>query len=217
MLDNRGLVNHCITAKKAKWGYVWGTFGQVLTPMIFFEKLRQYPTSVGKYKDFIHENWVGRRTADCVGLIKSYYWWNGSGPEYRSATDVSADGMFKIAKVKGPVRDFPHIPGLCVYKKGHIGVYIGDGKVIEAKGTKYGVVETEFVNGTWSHWLECPFIHYNKKKTFEELVMENSKGRGEDWIRAVETIKEMADADGDLGDLEIFKYLPILIENIGNK
>jgi cell wall-associated NlpC family hydrolase len=37
----------------------------------------------------------------------------------------------------------PDIPGLAVWHDGHIGVYIGGGQVIEAMGTKYGVVKTE--------------------------------------------------------------------------
>ena len=38
MKTNIELVKHCEMALKEKWGYVWGTFGQVLTPTLFYEK-----------------------------------------------------------------------------------------------------------------------------------------------------------------------------------
>lgn len=49
---------------KNNWGYVWGTYGNVLTQSLFDYKLKQYPEGVGDYEDFIRENWLGRRTAD---------------------------------------------------------------------------------------------------------------------------------------------------------
>ena len=54
----------------------------------------------------------------------------------------------------------PDTPGLAVWKAGHIGVYIGNGEVIEAMGTKYGVVKTQLEGRGWTHWLEVPGIEY---------------------------------------------------------
>lgn len=47
-----------------------------------------------------------------------------------------------------------------MWKAGHIGVYIGNGEVIEAMGTKYGVVKTQLEGRGWTHWLEVPGIEY---------------------------------------------------------
>lgn len=55
----------------------------------------------------------------------------------------------------------PDIPGLAVWHDGHIGVYIGGGQVIEAMGTKYGVVKTELAGRGWTHWLKIPYINYD--------------------------------------------------------
>jgi hypothetical protein len=71
--------------------------------------------------------------------------------------------MFNAATEKGPINTIPEIPGLCVRKDQHIGVYIGNGQVIESKGTKYGVVQTPLKGvgaNAWTHWLKCPFIEY---------------------------------------------------------
>ena len=72
MKTNLGLVEYAKKAHQEGWGYVWGTFGQVLTPAIFNQKLKQYPSGVGNYRTFIQNNWLNKKTADCVGLIKSY-------------------------------------------------------------------------------------------------------------------------------------------------
>ena len=55
----------------------------------------------------------------------------------------------------------PDIPGLAVWHEGHIGVYIGGGQVIEAMGTRYGVVKTELASRSWTHWLKVPYIRYD--------------------------------------------------------
>ena len=56
---------------------------------------------------------------------------------------MSADGAFEVAKEKGPIDTMPDIPGICVRYPGHMGIYIGNGEVIEARGTKYGVIKTK--------------------------------------------------------------------------
>lgn len=73
--------------------------------------------------------------------------------------DVDADQMYNNATVKGDISTMPHIPGLAVWHKGHIGMYIG-GEVIEAMGTKYGVVRTQIDDRNWTAWLEVPYISY---------------------------------------------------------
>ena len=44
---------------------------------------------------------------------------------------------------------------------GHIGVYIGNGEVVEAMGTRYGVVKTKLEGARWTHWLKIPYISYD--------------------------------------------------------
>ena len=159
------LVTYAIHAWESGWGYVWGTYGCVLTDSLFAYKLEQYPDGVGNYEDFIRANWLGGRTTDCVGLIKGYGWLN---PETRSidyATngmpDIGANQMYYSASMSGTIDTMPGTPGLAVWHDGHIGVYIGDGYVIEAMGTKYGVVKTQLAGRGWTHWLEIEYINYD--------------------------------------------------------
>ena len=178
---NMGLVKYAEKALEDRWGYVWGTFGQTLTERLFQEKIKQYPSGVGNYQTFIRRNWLGKRTADCVGLIKSYMWHDDRTGQirYNPSTDVNADTMYARAKKKGSIGSIPEVPGLCVWRKGHIGVYIGNGYVIEAQGTIHGVKKHRLRDRNFTHWLECPYIKYETASTSEAtrpLIRLNSRG-----------------------------------------
>ena len=159
------LVTYAIHAWESGWGYVWGTYGDVLTESLFAYKLEQYPDGVGSYEDFIRANWLGGRTADCVGLIKGYGWLSPETMTIDYGThgmpDIGANQMYYSATESGSIDTMPDIPGLAVWHDGHIGVYIGGGQVIEAMGTKYGVVKTELAGRGWTHWLKIPYINYD--------------------------------------------------------
>ena len=159
------LVAYVTHAWESGWGYVWGTFGQTLTESLLESKIRQYPDGVGSYESVIRSKWLGGRTADCVGLIKGYGWLDTDSMSIRYGTngmpDIGADAMYRNAAVKGPIGTIPEIPGLAVWKSGHIGVYIGGGEVIEAMGTNYGVVKTQLTDRNWTTWLEIPYIQYD--------------------------------------------------------
>ncbi len=162
--NNLDLVVWAQEAEKNRWGYVLGTFGHVLDSDLFAYKLKQYPDGVGKYASFITANWLGGRSADCVGLIKGYCWLNIEtlevGYQTNDMPDIDEGAMFRYAREKGTIDTIPEIPGLGVWFDGHIGIYIGNGEVIEAKGTMYGVVRTQLARGSWTHWLKIPYITY---------------------------------------------------------
>lgn len=162
--NNLDLVEWAKQAKKAEWGYVYGTYGTVLDKAMLASKSKQYPDEVGSNEEFIRTNWLGRRTADCVGLIKGYSWYN---PTEQKTTigangmpDISANAMFENATEKGTIDTIPEIPGLAVWHDGHIGIYIGEGQVIQAANTRVGVVQTDLKYNAWTHWLKIPYISY---------------------------------------------------------
>ena len=158
------LVAYAIHAWESGWGYVWGTYGNVLTEDLLEYKLEQYPDGVGNYEAFIRANWLNGRTADCVGLIKGYGWLDPETLTIEYGTngmpDIGANQMYHSASVSGTIDTMPDTPGLAVWFNGHIGVYVGDGYVIEASGTKKGVVKTELEGRGWTHWLEIEYINY---------------------------------------------------------
>lgn len=170
--NNLDLVKWSEFAADKGWGYVWGTYGTVLSSDFLESKIIQYPDEVGGKEDFIRENWLGKRTADCVGLIKGYSWYDTASQMTilvsNGMPDIGADTMYENATEKGTIDTIPEIPGLAVWKEGHIGVYIGDGKVVEAYGTTSGVIRSELANGGWTHWLKIPYITYLEQEDATE-------------------------------------------------
>ncbi len=150
------------------WGYKDGTFGDVLTEGLLQDRAAVFGSEVTDYMDFIRQNWMGKRCADCVGLIKGYGWYDSASGEIRVGTngmmDVGANAMFANATVKGTIDTIPEVPGLAVWVDGHIGIYIGNGEVIEAMNTLRGVTRTQLAGREWTHWLQIPYISYVEKK-----------------------------------------------------
>ena len=91
------LVTYAIHAWESGWGYVWGTYGNVLTESLLTYKVSQYPDGVGNHENIIRANWLGGRTTDCVGLIKGYGWLNAETMKIQYGThgmpDIGANQM----------------------------------------------------------------------------------------------------------------------------
>lgn len=68
---------------------------------------------------------------------------------------------------KGTIGSIPDVEGVLVFMKGHVGVYIGNGEVVEARGHAYGVVKTKLKNRGWTHWGYCPYITYKTNKKYQ--------------------------------------------------
>ena len=162
--NNLDLVKWAQMAYDNKWGYVWGSHGNVLTSNELKRLEKTFGSHVTDKEEYIKSHWLGRRTSDCVGLIKGYGWYDEASGIIKYGTngmkDVTADGMFNAAVEKGPISTMPDIPGIAVWHQGHIGVYIGNGYVIHAANTYDGVIKTPITSSGWTHWLKVPYINY---------------------------------------------------------
>ena len=157
--NNSGLVEYC----RAQVGlpYWFGTFGQTASASLYASKKEQYPKY---YTASDYSTQYGKRVHDCAGLIKGYLWsaTPTSSPKYNAATDYGATAFYAHCNKKGTIGTFDKVPGRLVFKgkpgkMSHVGVYVGDGKIIEAKGHKYGVVESK-LDSTWDYWGQCDLI-----------------------------------------------------------
>ncbi|MDR0952464.1 MAG: hypothetical protein LBM18_06020 [Oscillospiraceae bacterium] len=181
-----GLIAYC----EAQLGrpYWMGTFGQVATASIYNynkQRLGGYYTA----SDFPSQ--YGQKVHDCIGLIKGYLWSETpeSEPKYasNSVPDVNEAGMYQLSEEKGAISTMPDVPGMLVYLPGHVGVYIGGGEVIEARGHAYGVVKTKLSGRGWQTWGKCPYIDYGQTEVKGEEDMEKIYNTTEDvpdWGKA---------------------------------
>lgn len=158
----KGLVEYA----RAQLGrpYWWGTFGQTADASLLAAKRKQYP---GYYQAADFESQFGQKVHDCVGLIKGYRWCDGpedGTPAYIGAQDVAVAGLYRQCGAKGDILSMPDEPGVCVFmgNMGHVGVYIGGGRVIEAMGHAYGVVETRLQGRGWAFWGKPDWIDYGE-------------------------------------------------------
>ncbi len=156
--SNADLVRFCIG--KVGMPYVMGTNGRVLAKATLDDLVRRNP---GKWftpsRVPVVRSWIGKRTTDCHGLIE---WFMAELAGGKWTYDVTADGAFHTATVKGSIGSIPELPGVCVRYKGHVGVYIGGGYVVEARGFDYGVCITSLKSRPWTHWYKHPRIKYTQ-------------------------------------------------------
>ena len=176
---NLGLVKHAQAALALNTKYMWGGILRLIDNNYITQLKKNWGNYPGsgytdkrwaELKTYVGKNYFG---CDCVGLIKSYYWSGkengGTGSPYYGKDgypDVNANIMYSRAKVKGTISSLPEVPGVIVYCKSspHVGVYIGNGEVIEStlSGRGDGVVKTKLKDFKWEYWFECPYIDYVK-------------------------------------------------------
>lgn len=89
---------------------------------------------------------------DCSGLIYSY-----------CGGDRTGDAQLGSATESGSVSaGIPRVHGLGLYMPGHVGVYVGDGMEVDARGDDYGVcyqsVESSYMG--WSYWFKLSACSY---------------------------------------------------------
>ena len=88
---------------------------------------------------------------DCSGLIKS-------------CVEVCARGTEELlaeSPQSGEIGTIPEIPGLGVYYPGHVGIYVGDGMVIDARTEAHGIGYDAIDYEGWVYWFEVKGVDYS--------------------------------------------------------
>ncbi len=162
---NSGLVAYCKTALNKNTAYMWGGLFRTITQE-YIEMLKElYPSHYVQPHLGVLESLVGKGYygCDCIGLVKSYYFGGIGSPNYDLSKDYNVPAMYNNAEQKGEISTFPKVAGQLVMTSdlGHVGVYIGNNKVIECTLTNEsdegGVIESSF-DSRWAKWCQCIFI-----------------------------------------------------------
>ncbi len=163
-VKNTDIVKFFQKAVKEKWGYVWGLNGVLYTQELAEKYKAQHKgTPNGRhYSTYWTEDckkWIGKMAADCSGGIVAAM--RTKIPNYGDRTA----NTFKSQFVEyGKISTIPEIPGLAVWRNGHIGIYEGKGKVLEFRGTDYGCVRTELAGRGFNYWGKLKDVDYGDAK-----------------------------------------------------
>lgn len=163
MKNNIELVEYCKKLYDAGARYWFGTFGQIASESLWKVKKQQYPAQYKSSKDAQIKKDIKNKAivTDCNGLIKGFMMLRPNGQiVYTPSLDLGANGYYNNATEKGTIKTMPDIPGLAVWKEGHIGVYIGNGEVIEARGFDYGVQKYKLSDRPYTKWLKIQGLEY---------------------------------------------------------
>lgn len=168
MLTNKDLADFCLNkATHVSSKYMWGDYGRTITNTTIEQKAKQYPTRysanrIAELKKCTNGYWIG---CDCAGLIKWCLWTDKGTHDirYNSKTDRNTGGLWNCATKRGTIDTLPEVPGIILYKTGHVGVYIGNGMAVECTLGSYGdgIVQSKVKGRGWTHWLTIPEIDYD--------------------------------------------------------
>lgn len=172
-LDNtsESFVKHLMKCKDEKTKYVFGGLMEEIENNKIMDLARLYPTFYTKQKIEELLKYEGDYGCDCSGLIKSFFF-DYNRKYYHPFLDRNSYMMLDIARFKGPVDALPEIAGICLEMPGHVGVYLGKGKVIEATlNEKYGdgIMITNLNEREWHSWFSCYFIYYKELDNYESI------------------------------------------------
>lgn len=157
---NTDLVKYFQNAVKEGWGYVWSLNGELYTQekADHYHKIRRSTSksrNPATYWTKDCKKWIGKMAADCsggiVGAIRSI------NPGF---SDRNANTFKKQFTESGKIDTIPEIPGLAIWRSGHIGIYEGNGYGLEFRGTDYGCVRTKVASRDWTHWGKIKGVEY---------------------------------------------------------
>ena len=188
-------------------GYVYGAQGEVMTKDLLNTLVNRFGRSHYYFDGYSAEKWLGKECYDCSGLI---VWALEQLGLIR--TDLTADGLYQLCepvqKSKLEVGDLVFYQNSNGYKT-HVGVYIGNGRVIHARGTAYGVVETELFASFTAfgrlkvfspeqkkpHWAEDSYNYLSQRIVIHEK-------RFDDKISRAETFALLAQQQAQIEELK---------------
>lgn len=150
MVKASDLCTQCRIPLDEGWGYIWGSYGQIWTQKAQTNAVARRGTNWKQTQKY-GSKWIGKHVLDCSGLL---YWAfkQLGGTMYHGANTMFNSWTMEKGKI---TKDTALLPGMAVFlydgkKRHHVGVYVGNGTVIEAKGTRWGVVTSNVY--TWDEW-----------------------------------------------------------------
>ncbi len=167
-MNSSEFINKLVSIKNSNTTYMLGVWGQEVTNELIARKSAQYPTwynseRVEKFKSLVGKNYRG---FDCICLIKSVLW--GYPSMVYAANGVPDFGADSIEKYCTDISsDFTNIEtGEVLHMKGHVGVYIGNGEVVECTvAWTSNVLISKLSQRNWLTHGKLKWIDYSSTNT----------------------------------------------------
>ena len=170
MISAGDLISKFWYALDNHWGYIWGTAGEMWTE----SKQRRIETTLDDNRKSAREygtKWINHMVTDCSGLFSwafgslGGYIYHGSNTMWRGY--CTAHGDLKKGKRTDGLELLPGTAVFCCHgnDRTHVGLYVGDGQVIEASGTVNGVIIGKVSNSKWVEWGELKGVQYGMPET----------------------------------------------------
>lgn len=167
VVSTTALIEKFNQALSEGWGYIWGRAGVLWTAQLQaeLEKTTDPDREMGRKYG---KKWIGHKVADCSGLFSWAFKQLGSYMYHGSNTMWNKYCVSQGELKNGKRADGKELkPGTAVFtynksrnNRGHVGLYVGDGYVIEAEGTKAGVIKSKITNKKWVEWGELKNVDY---------------------------------------------------------
>ena len=173
-----------------QWGYVLGTSCTKWTQALQNQKVQYMIDRYGSnwktagkgdgqyYNALYCGKWVGHYVTDCSGLFAWAFKSLGGYMYHGSNTMWNKYCVHQGKLSNGRRTDGQELkPGTAVFvlkgssDRSHVGLYIGNGTVIEASGQSTGVITSQITNKKWAEWGEMKGVNYNAQ---EGVPVDNS-------------------------------------------
>lgn len=150
--------------------------------------------------------WNGKSwNFDCVILVKAILWgWNENKNHAHGGAVYGSNGVYDdsadtiINRCKNVSSSFKNIvPGELLYMAGHVGIYIGDGQVIECTAAWEGKVLYSKIDnsgnrsrngiyaGKWLKHGKLPYIEYSIQDTTTNIENKEENQKGPDYTGVI--------------------------------
>ena len=198
MVSAAKLIEKFQYALNNKWGYIYGASYEKWTQAKQNALVKTFTDKYGagwktnanakasdKYYSAVYGGqWVGHMVTDCSGL---FYWafkqlggymYHGSNTMWNKYCTNKGD-LTKNGRTDGKTLK----PGTAVFtgnsaNKGHVGLYIGNNTVIEASGSRAGVITTKISGGKWKYWGELKGVDFDVSASSTTTVAEPKPASG---------------------------------------
>lgn len=186
MIKASDLVDKFRFALDNRWGYIFGQSGGKWTESDQKLKVNYMVKNFGSdwkkntdakknkyYNSALNgSKWIGHNVADCSGMFVWAYRQYGLKITHRS-TSIYKSYCSKKGRLTDALKK-TILPGTAVFTGDtesdhpHIGLYVGNGKCIEAAGVDSGVITSNITAGKWKWYGELKSVSYPASEATEQ-------------------------------------------------